>query len=436
MVDPCQDVRLWPALVVSTTIFQDFRVHRGGDGARLGQATERKSFMKDTVRLGRIIGVNVGLHWSLLIIAALLAAGLGASTLPAEAPSYGAWAYGLAGVLTALGFLAAVLVHELGHAVVARREGLPVEGITLWLLGGVTRLGGEAPTPAAELRITGVGPLMSLVLGLFFAGLGWALHAAGWSQLVSAALGWLGAINVVLAIFNVLPGAPLDGGRLLHAVLWRHHGDRLRATETATRAGWVLGLTLVGLGFVGFALAGVGGLWLALLGWFLMAASRAEEVQAQLRHSLGGLQVADLMTPDPVHGPGWVTVQAFIDDYVLTHQHSAFPIDAWEGGLTGLVTLNQLRAVPRDQRSLRRASDVAWPLAQVATVRPDQAALEAVVLMSTSGAGRALVVDGDRLVGIISPSDVSRALQRSALHAGAREGPHHHLTPPGRQGDR
>ena len=384
--------------------------------------------MKETVRLGRIGGVNVGLHWSLVIVAALLAAGLGASTLPAEAPNYGALAYGLAGVLTAVGFLAAVLVHELGHAVVARREGLPVEGITLWLLGGVTRLGGEAPTPAAELRITAVGPLISLVLGLCLLGLAWALNAAGWSQLVSSALGWLGAINVLLAFFNVLPGAPLDGGRLVHAVLWRHHGDRLRATETATRAGWVLGLTLVGLGFVGFAFAGVGGLWFALLGWFLMAASRAEEAQAQLRHSLGGLQAADLMTPDPVHGPGWVTVQAFIDDYVLTHQHSAFPIDAWEGGLTGLVTLNQLRAVPRDQRSLRRVSDVAWPLAQVATVRPDQAALEAVVLMSTSGAGRALVVD-DRLVGIISPSDVSRALQRSALHAGARERPHRHVTP-------
>ena len=379
--------------------------------------------MKETFRLGQIAGVRVGLNWSLLIVAALLAAGLGASGLPAAAPGYGAYAYGVAGVLTAVAFLAAVLAHELGHAVVARREGLPVEGITLWMLGGFTRIGGEAPTPAAELRITGIGPLISLVLGLGLVGVSWALHAAGWSHLTSAALGWLGAINVVLALFNVLPGAPLDGGRLLHAVLWHHHGDRLRATETATRAGWVLGLVLIGLGFVDFAFYGVTGLWLALLGWFLMTASRAEETQAQLRHSLGGLLAADLMTPDPVHGPGWITVQAFIDDYVLTHHHSAFPVDTWEGRLAGLVTLNQLRAVPRDQRSFRRVEDVAWPLDQVATVHPDQPALEAVSSMAAGGGGRVLVVDADRLVGIISPSDVTRALQRSALRTGGHDGP-------------
>lgn len=376
--------------------------------------------MRETLRLGHIAGVRVGVNWSLLVVAALLAVGLGASVLPVAAPGYGGWAYGLAGVLTSTSFLAAVLAHELGHAVMARREGLPVEGITLWLLGGVTRLGGEAPTPAGELRITGIGPLISLVLGLLLLGLSWALHLAGWSQLTAAALSWLGAINVLLALFNVLPGAPLDGGRLLHAALWRHHGDRLRATKTAAHAGWALGLSLVALGFVGFAFTGVTALWLALVGWFLMTASRAEETQADLRHSLEGLVAADLMTSDPVHGPGWITVQAFIEDYVLTHPHSSFPVDAWEGGLAGLITLGQLRSVPRDQRSFRTVGDLAWPMEQVATVEPGEPALAAVARMTEHRGGRVLVLHEGDLVGIISPSDVTRALQRSALRGGGQ----------------
>ncbi len=219
--------------------------------------------MRDSVRLGRVAGVRVGLNWSLLIVAVLLGIGLADSNLPSNAPGYDGWAYGVAASLTAIAFLAAILAHELGHAVVARRQGLAVDGITLWALGGMTRIEGEAASPAGELRISGIGPLVSLVLGLGLGGLGLALGALGWSPLVVTALDWLGAINLILAVFNVLPGAPLDGGRLLHAALWRHHGDQLRATETVSRAGWILGLSMVALGFVGFAFAE---LWSAVAG--------------------------------------------------------------------------------------------------------------------------------------------------------------------------
>jgi Zn-dependent protease len=342
-------------------------------------------------------------------VAVFVATGLAGNSLPSNAPGYAGWAYGAAGALTAVAFLAAILAHELGHAVVARRQGLAVDGITLWALGGVTRIDGEAASPAEELRISGIGPLVSLILGLGLGGLGLALGALGWSPLIAAALGWLGAINVILAVFNVLPGAPLDGGRLLHAALWRRYGDPLRATETVSRAGWVLGLVLVALGFVGFAVNGIGGLWLALVGWFLMSASRAEQSQARLRHSLQDLRAADIMTPDPVGGPGWLTVQAFIDDYARARHPGAFPIDEWQRGLAGLVTVKQLGSVPREQRGFRRVAEIAWPLARIPLVRPEQPALEVARLMAEGPSGRALVMDGDRLLGIIAPSDLTRS---------------------------
>ncbi len=363
--------------------------------------------MRDSVRLGRIAGVRVGLNWTLPVLAVLLATGLAGTSLPSNAPGYDSWVYGVAGSLTALAFLAAILAHELGHAVVARRQGLAVDGITLWALGGMTRIEGEASSPAEEFHISGIGPFVSLVLGLGLGGLGLALGALGWSPLVAAALGWLGAINVLLAVFNVLPGVPLDGGRLLHAALWRHHGNQLRATETVSRVGWVLGLAMVGLGFVGFAFSGFGSLWLALVGWFLMSASRAEQSQARMRHGLEGLRAIDLMTPDPVRGPAWVTVRAFMEDYALAAHPAAFPLDAWSGGLSGLVDVNQLRSVPPGERGVRRVIDVAWPLASVPIVRPERPAVEVAMLMGQGPSGRALVMDGDRLLGIVAPSDLT-----------------------------
>jgi len=375
--------------------------------------------VRDSIRLGRIAGVTVGLNWSLPVLAVLLATGLAGSSLPSSAPGYDSWAYGVAGSLAALAFLAAILAHELGHAVVARRQGLGVDGITLWALGGLTRIEGDAASPAGELRISGIGPLVSLALGLGLGGLGLALGALGWSPLVAAALDWLGAINLILAVFNALPGAPLDGGRLLHAALWRHHGDRLRATETASRVGWVLGLAMVALGFVGFVFSGFGGLWLALVGWFLMTASRAEQSQARLHHGLEGLRAMDLMSPDPVRGAGWVTVQAFMDDYAPAARPAAFPVDAWSGRLAGLVTVDQLRSVPPAQRSVRRVIDVAWPLARVPIVRPERPATEVATLIAQAPSEQALVMDDDRLLGIISRSDLtSRDRANRQGHAG------------------
>src|SRR4051794_1985270 len=375
--------------------------------------------MKDTFRLGRIAGVSVGVNWSLIAVAALLTFGLAGGRYPIEAAGYSDGAYAAAGGVTAVLFLASVLVHELSHALVARREGLEVDGISLWLLGGVTRIEGEAATPAAEVRISGSGPLTSFVLGGLFLGFAALADTIGVADLAVAVAAWLGMINVLLAVFNVLPGAPLDGGRLVHAFVWWRNGDRLKATVAASRAGRALGIVLIGAGLAMFAYSGAAdGLWLSVIGWFLMGAARSEQGQAQLRHALDGITVADVMTPDPVVGPGWLTVQAFIDDYLLTHRHSAFPVESWGGGLAGLVTLNRLREVPPDRRMAVRVIDVALPLALVPTAHPEEELIDLLARMDTNTGSRALVLDAqDHLVGIITPADITRALAHASLRA-------------------
>jgi Zn-dependent protease len=375
--------------------------------------------VRETFGLGRILGIRVGINWSLLVVAALVAAGLSADRFPIEAPGYTDVAYGVAGVAAAVLFFASVLAHELSHALVGRREGLEVESITLWLLGGVTRIDGEARSPAGEVRVSGAGPLVSLLLGGLLTGTGFAIDATGAARLVAVSALWLGFINLVLGLFNILPGAPLDGGRLVHAFVWWRTGDRMRATRSASRLGRILGSLLVVAGIAEFAfdVGTGGGLWLALVGWFLVSSARAEENQAEVRHALDGVRLADLMTPDPVVGPGWYTIQAFLDDVVMSHRHSAFPVERWGGGLAGLVTLNQLRGVPTELRPATRVLDVACPLEEVATAGPADLVVD--VLAQTPGCaqGRILVMDGGQLVGIVSPSDVVAALRRAGLRA-------------------
>lgn len=371
--------------------------------------------MKTSVRLGRIAGVEVGLNWSLLVIAVLLAVGLASGRFPSDAPGYSGAEYAIAGVITAIAFLACVLAHEVSHAVVARHEGIEVDGITLWLLGGVTRMHGDAPTPEAELRVSGAGPLASFVVGAVLLGIGIGLDALNVSALVVDVLLWLGSINVVLAVFNVLPGAPLDGGRLLHAFLWKRHGDRLRATQTASRAGQALGWVLVALGFVEFAFGtGLGGgLWLALLGWFLITAARAEEERAFVEEALGSRRVADVMAPTPAVVPEYVTVRDFIDHYLLAHRHSAFPVVDARGRTVGLVTLERVRSVPAHLRGSTTVREIATPADQVRVVAPADPArdlLDRVV----EGDGAVLVVDGDRVVGVVTATDLEQLAHRVA----------------------
>ncbi|MFI0502515.1 site-2 protease family protein [Streptomyces albogriseolus] len=379
--------------------------------------------MRATFVLGRIAGVRVGVHWSVLFIFGLIAFGLSEGRLPETYPGRAWVVYWAAGLLTAVVFFVSLLAHELAHAVVARRNGVEVDDIVLWLLGGAARLRSEASSPGAELRIAGVGPLVSLLLGGLFALAAWLLDLASVSPLVVEMAAWLAGINVLLAVFNALPAAPLDGGRLLRAFLWWRTGDRLRATAGATAAGRVFGWLLVVIGLVTFLRTGTfGGLWLALIGWFVITAATAEGRQAQLRGALAGVPVRDAMTPEPLTVPAATTVADFLTGARYRYRHSAFPVTE-DGAPVGLVTLDSVRKVPQAEAHAVRVRDVMVPLWQTTVVEPDSPLADLLPRMEPGAEHRVLVVDQGRLAGIVSLSDVSRTVAWLMDNDGRRAGP-------------
>ncbi|MEV7680085.1 site-2 protease family protein [Streptomyces sp. NPDC088341] len=369
--------------------------------------------MRATFSLGRIAGVRIGVHWSVLVIFVLIALGLAEGRFPQVYPGHAVGLYWVAALITSLLFFASLLAHELAHAIVARHNGVQVDDIVLWLLGGVARLRSEASDPGAELRIAGVGPLVSLVLGGLFALCTWLLLVGDVPRLIVEAAAWLAAINVLLAVFNSIPAAPLDGGRLLRALLWWRTGDRLRATAGATAAGRVFGWLLVVAGFVLFiATRAFDGLWLALIGWFLITAATAEGRQAQVRGVLSGVPVRQAMTPDPVTAPAGLTVAGFLTDPRYRYRYSAFPVTDAAGDAAGLITLERARHTPEDQRESATVKEVMLPLADVTTAGADDPLADLLPRMRPGAENRVLVLDGRRILGIVSSSDISRTVSR------------------------
>jgi Zn-dependent protease len=365
--------------------------------------------MTASVRFGRIAGIPVGASWSALLIAALIAWSLAGSLLPAEVPGLAPAAYWLAGLAGAGLFLGSLLAHEVGHALVARRAGLRVRGITLWLLGGVAQLEDEPASPGDELRVAIVGPAVSLALGVGFGLAAVALAVLGGPAVVVAVAGWLALGNAALALFNLLPAAPLDGGRVLRGLLWRRHGSRERASVTATTAGVWVGGGLVAYGLLGaFTGWGIGTLWTALVGWFLVTAARQERDHAVLRHDLGGLRADQVMTPAPAAAPAWFTVDAFLRSYVHPWQAAVLPLRSFDGGPAGVVTTAALESVPPDRRHLVRAGDVAVPMAELLLVAPGEP-VTGLAARLAGGRSVAAVVAGGQLLGLITPADLARA---------------------------
>ncbi|MDQ2724620.1 MAG: site-2 protease family protein [Actinomycetota bacterium] len=367
--------------------------------------------MRDTVRMGRIGGVPVGLNWSLVVVAGLLAFVLARNRLPYDAPGYGSGAYAVAGVLTAVGLLATVLAHELGHAFVARRVNLRVDGITLSWIGGITRIEGEASGPLVEAGIAGIGPLVSLMVGGTLWALRLGLSGAGVGRLVTAAIGWLALINVVLAVFNLIPAAPLDGGRLLHAVAWRVTGDRWRAGRLASTTGVALGVLVLVVGaYEAWRGKTAGDTFNALvtgvLGWWLIVAARGERQVAAVHRVLDGCRCADVMRTVQA-GPGWVTIDTFLTGGPVDPEGPGvvWLLEGWgDAGYVGVVTTEMLISVPSAQRHLQRPIDIAIPVKEAAGTGPADDVLE--TLATSTGARVILVIDGGRTVGAIIPADV------------------------------
>ncbi|MGB9360918.1 MAG: site-2 protease family protein, partial [Candidatus Sulfotelmatobacter sp.] len=303
--------------------------------------------MKSQIKLGTVFGVELGLHYSWLVIALLITFSLVAQFHAVNHDWSDALVWSTA-IITGVLFFACLFAHELSHAVVAKARGIPVHKITLFLLGGVAQMEKEASDPKTEFWMAIVGPITSGVLGLVMFGLarlsGWTLWTPPTTPGV-ALLVWLGYINLALGAFNMIPGFPLDGGRVLRAVLWSAMGDAERATRAAAFAGQVIAVLFIGFGILRFFQgAGLGGLWIAFIGWFLLQAAGATLMQVQTGTLLRGLRVKDVMSTDSYTVDPELSVQEFVEEQLLRTGRRCFLV-VQDGRLLGLITPNEVRAV-------------------------------------------------------------------------------------------
>jgi Zn-dependent protease/CBS domain-containing protein len=361
--------------------------------------------MSPTLRIGRIAGVEIGVNWSWLIVFALIVWTLAANVFPAQNPGLGNAAYAAMAFAAALLFFASLLLHELGHTFQARREGVEIEGITLWLFGGVARLKGAFPSAWSELRIALAGPAVSAVLGMAFLTIAELTRAP---EQVNGVAAWLGYINLVLLAFNLLPALPLDGGRVLHALLWRVGGNLARATRRAAGIGRGFGLLLVGIGVASLAFGGgVSGLWLAFIGWFLFQAATAEARSYRFRAALAGLRVRDVMVRRPVTVDAGATLAEFMDQVAYAHRYTTYPV-LEDGRVVGLLPFRSVAVVPRGKWDRTHVRDCMLPLATVSVVREESQLLDVLDEMGDGGMSRALVLEDGELEGLLSMTDVLR----------------------------
>jgi Zn-dependent protease/predicted transcriptional regulator len=361
-------------------------------------------------RVGRIAGIEVRIDSSWAVIALLITYSMYLRLAILYPQLSGGGAVGLA-IVSAVLFFGSVLVHELAHALVAQARGIRVQDITLFLFGGATRARVESRGPGDEFLIALVGPLTSgLLAGLFgiVAGLGRSLLSGP----LAGTLGYLAWTNLLLAAFNLIPGFPLDGGRLLRAAIWKATGSLPRATRVASLAGQGVGWLLVAAG-VASLLAGdlAGGIWFAFIGWFLVQAARSSYQQLQLQQLLGGVEAEEVMAGDLVRIPPELSLQEAVDDYFMRYDHSGFPVEE-QGRTIGLLTLRGVRRVPRAQWPTHRVRELMVPLSDQVVVAPE-ARMDGVVGKLQDGeTNRVLVVQDGEVVGIITPSDLTRWLRR------------------------
>ncbi|MGA2036052.1 MAG: site-2 protease family protein [Acidimicrobiales bacterium] len=377
--------------------------------------------MKQSIRLGTYAGIPVGVHWSVAVIFGLVTWELADIVFPS---AYGGTraTYWVAALVAAMLFFGSLLAHEVSHAVVARHHGVAVRSITLWLFGGVAQLGGEALTPGADFRIAAVGPGTSLLLVGAFAAVQALMNGAGVHGLAEAVPSWLWKMNLLLAAFNLIPAAPLDGGRILRAGLWLRSGDRTRSTVIAARVGRGFGIVLVVVGiafFVGYN--DVYGLWPAFLGWFLFVAARAEESAALVRRGLQDLRVENVMTAQPPAIASSTTVAELVHRHLPWYRTDAVAVVGPTGWLEGILPLERIRALPPLSHADTRIGDLAVPILAVPVARPEEPVQDLLQRMTAAGGAPAVVLDShNRLAGIVTPANVDRAVQLSGLRAGGR----------------
>jgi Zn-dependent protease/CBS domain-containing protein len=361
-----------------------------------------------TFQLGRIAGIRIGVNWSWLIVFALIVWSLAAAVFPSQNPGFSDGEYVVMAVAAAILFFVSLLLHELGHALQARREGIEIEGINLWLFGGVAQFKGSFASAGAEFRIAIAGPLVSLALGALFV---LVAALAGLPNAIDGVIAWLGYTNLILLAFNLLPALPLDGGRVLRSALWQFRGDLQWATWVASAVGRGFGFLFIGLGVFMLIVEGAfSGAWLAFIGWFLLQAATSEARYVATKQALDGLRVRDLMIRRPVTVDADLSLGQFIDEVAWSQRYTTYPV-LEQGHPIGLLAFRSVATVPRSEWNARRVRDAMIPREKVPLLDEDELAIDALAALSASEVNRGLVVDDGRLAGFLSITDLLRALE-------------------------
>jgi Zn-dependent protease/CBS domain-containing protein len=374
--------------------------------------------MKSQIKIGTVFGVELGLHYSWLVIALLITFSV-ADQFHHQTRDWSELLVWTVATITGVLFFACLFAHELSHAVVARARGLPIHKITLFLLGGVAQIEKEASDAKTEFWMAIVGPVTSGILGLVLLALAWLL---GWVPRTSpstpgtALLVWLGYINLALCAFNMIPGFPLDGGRVLRAVLWWGMGDAERATRAAARVGQAIAVVFIGLGILQFFQgSGLGGLWIAFIGWFLLQAASATYLQVQTGNLLRGLRVRDVMSTDYQTVDPDTSLEVFVHEQLLRSGRRCFLVMK-DGRLLGLITPKEIREIDPKSWSLQRVADVMRPASKIHFIAPDLPAMEALETMSREDVHQLPVLSEGRISGIVTRAHILQILQsRSEL---------------------
>jgi Zn-dependent protease/predicted transcriptional regulator len=368
--------------------------------------------MESQLRIGRILGIEIGLHYSWFLIALLIVLSL-VGQFRATQPQWGEPTIWISALVTGLLFFSTLILHELSHALTARARGLPVGAITLFALGGVSRIEREPERPSTELLVGIVGPVTSAVVGLvclvLAAVLGWAPGAEP-SRPVPAVLVWLGYINFGLAVFNMVPGYPLDGGRVVRAVAWWVTGDPARATRLAARGGQAVAYIFIVIGLVRFfGGAGLGGLWIAFIGWFLLNAAAASYGRVEMLERLRGLRTGDVMQRDCARVEGGNPIQALVDDLLRTGRRCYVVVE--RGRVVGLITPHEVKETPQASWGETTVAHAMRPLERLRTVPPDSSVADALEIMAREDIHQLPVVAEGRLEGVVSRGDILRILR-------------------------
>jgi Zn-dependent protease/CBS domain-containing protein len=356
--------------------------------------------------IGTIAGIKIALHPTWLIIALLITLTLGAGDLPSRFPGWPPLAYAALGAGVAILFFASVLAHELSHALVARRFGIGVRDITLFIFGGAATMERDAETPREEALVSLAGPACSLVIAAALIGLSALIQHSH----VGIIAGWLGVLNLSLALFNVIPAFPMDGGRVLRAVLWRWRGDRFLATRGAAAVGRAFGYLLIVIG-VWWALVGsLGNVWLALIGWFISNAAGATVTQMSIQRSMAGIRVRDVMDAQPASISPNTSVEDLVNERLARGESRSFLVRHDDGGLAGIVTLSDVQRVARDDWPAARVTDIMTRYDKLARIGPDDQLEKALEVLQEQEVNQLPVVepDGRTVVGLLTRAGILR----------------------------